>query len=126
MAVAAGVVRQAEIAAAAGASVAMAAERCGAAALDGAHDFDLWPRHMRGITIQEKVAGGAQDIGDFQRRPAHFPSVEVGGSVSSGLATAVRWRLDRCTYNAESRISACPNRAWMVHRSAPASSRCVA
>src|SRR5665811_792611 len=66
VAVPAGVVREAEIVAAAEALVAMAAERGGTAALDGAHDLVLQPCQMPTGALEELGAGGAEDVGHLQ------------------------------------------------------------
>ena len=47
-------------------------------------------------------------------------------SSSIGLATWCRRCSDRCRYRAVTSRSSWPSRSWMVRRSVPASSRCVA
>src|ERR1035437_7396501 len=79
----AGVVREAEIVAAAEALVAMAAERGGTGALE------------------ELGAGGAEDVGHLQAGPVHFWAGSVMGgtarsSASSGFTAVRRWRVDKC------------------------------
>ena len=71
VAVAAGVEGEAEIFAAVGAAVAMAAERGGPAALDGPHDLMLRPGDARAAAFDEAPAVGAEDVGHLQRGPAH-------------------------------------------------------
>src|SRR5215467_13369513 len=122
MAIAAGVVGDAEVLPTSGAVIAMAAERCGAAALDGAHDLQMKPCDVRPAAIEEVIAGCAEDVGHLEGGPVHLVSgsaVAVEARVSKGLATVLRCRVDKWTYQAVSRNSTCPSRDCRVHRSAP-------
>ena len=99
VAVAAGVVGEAEILAASGAMVAMAAKRRRTAARDGAHDLQLRPCDMRLVALDETVAGCAKDVGRLQGGPVHDatgsrPSAASDSSVSSGFGAARNFRVD--------------------------------
>ena len=84
---------------AAGATVAMSAERRRAATDDGVHHLAVLWGKMRSVSRDEAAAGYAEDVGHLKGGPAHrfarllesFSSVEVETvSDSSGLATACR------------------------------------
>ena len=85
--------------------VNVAAECCRATALDGIQDFDVHPFDPASVSFDEAVAYCANDIGHLQGWPVHFfcnfreRFASLGsetGRLSSGLATALRWRCDRC------------------------------
>ena len=82
---------------AAGASIAMAAERRRAATDDGVHHLAVLGSEMRSMPLQEAAARGTQNVGHLKGGPAHpftrllecFASLVVETvSDSSGLATA--------------------------------------
>ena len=118
--------------------IEMPAQCGGATARDRPQDGLLLraqPRMLRdeGVTLR------VEDIGHLHGRPAH--GVLVGFrfsrdrgrttgagtcSCSSGLGAAWRCRCERCRYTVVWVRSAWPRSTWMVRRSAPASSRCVA
>ena len=77
VAVSAGVVRDGLVAAA-NALVAMAAERCRAAAPDGPQHLELLPAQMGFVTPDESVARRTDDVGHLQGGPLHrfFLSLE--------------------------------------------------
>ena len=90
---------------AAGASVAMTAERRRSATDDGVHHLAVLRGEMRSMLLDEAAAGYAEDVGHLKGGPAHrfarllesLASAEVETvSDSSGLATACRCRRDRC------------------------------
>ena len=90
---------------AAGASIAMAAERRCAATDDGVHHLAVLPAEMRSMPLEEAAAGSTQNVGHLKGGPAHrftrllecFASLDVETvSVSSGLATACKCLRDRC------------------------------
>jgi len=61
----------------------MAAERVGAANLDGSHSSELLARQLVSVAVQGSVL--AKDMSDFQSGAAH----DLGsGSASNGLRTA--------------------------------------
>jgi hypothetical protein len=86
----------------------------------------------KGVTLR------VEDIGHLHRRPAH----DCGGlrskrdrgkttgvgtcKCSSGWGAACKWRGDRWRYTVVCVRSAWPSSTWIVRRSAPASSKCVA
>ena len=116
-------------------SIEMAAQRSGAAALNGPKGFELLKVKARSIAIEEAVALRAKDVGHLYGGPGHFAFFgESCGDVlgagerraSSGLARACRCRRDRCRYFAVVSRSPWPSRTWMVRRSVPASSKWVA
>src|ERR1019366_3869706 len=82
---------------AARAGIAMTAERCGAAALNGAKRFELLKAKARSIPIQKAIALRAKDVGHLEGGPSHlsfFPlklrlmfSVLESARPSSGLVT---------------------------------------
>ncbi len=91
--------------AAANASIPVAAQRGGAATLDGVQYLPLCPRQPGPTAFDEALALRANDIGHLKGRPDHFLCFfrecwTVSGLdtfiVSSGLATACRCRRERC------------------------------
>ena len=65
----------------------------------------MLPRKMRSVVLPKSVAGRTDDIGHLEGGPTHrlisllerFTSPGLDTSMaSSGLATACRWRRDRC------------------------------
>ena len=91
--------------AAAGALIAMTAERCRAATDDGVHHLAVLRGEMRSIPLDEAAAGSTEDVGHLKGGPAHrlarllesLVSTEVETvSDSIGLGTACRCRRDRC------------------------------
>lgn len=101
VAIAAGVEGEAEILSTSGANVPMTAERGGAAALDGAHDFMLRPRNAGAAALDKAPGPGAEDIGHLQRGSVHHATGSgsgrwAGGSVSSGLGALRNFRVARC------------------------------
>ena len=90
---------------AAGAPIAMAAERRRAATDDGVHHLAVLGGEMRSMPIQKAAPGSTKDVGHLKGGPAHpftrlrecFASLDVETvSVSSGLATACKCLRDRC------------------------------
>ena len=90
---------------AAGASVAMTAQRRRAATDDSVHHLAVLRGEMRSVSSEEAAAGYAEDVGHLKGGPAHrftrllecFTSLDVETvSDSSGLATACRCLRDRC------------------------------
>ncbi len=90
---------------AAGASVAMTAERRRAATDDGVHHLAVLRGEMRSMPHDEAAACCAEDVGHLKGGPAHrfarllesLASAEVETvSDSNGLGTACRCRRDRC------------------------------
>ena len=90
---------------AAGASIAMASKCRGAATDDGVHHLAVLGGEMRSMSLQEAAARDTQNVGHLKGGPAHpftrllecLASLGVDtSSVSSGLATACRWRRDKC------------------------------
>src|SRR5687768_17544017 len=111
--------------------VYMAAESCRAAVPDGAQHLQLRPCEMVSVPFDEPVAGCADNVGHLEGGPAHFftslrerltSSGADTGMASSGFATAVRCRCERCRYTIVCSSFACPRSIWIVRRSAPASS----
>ena len=84
-------------------SIAMAAERSGAAAQNGAKSFELLKAEARSIPIQEAIALRAKDVGHLEGGPSHslffrlklrlMFSVLERSRPSSGLLTACKCRL---------------------------------
>src|SRR5579863_617528 len=90
-------------------------------------------RECRAPSLEELLFVLAKEIGDFQLMLGHCcwgsSFVELMGlssSASKGLGAACIRRVETRKYLAVVWISACPSRTWMVRRSAPASSMCVA
>ena len=90
---------------AAGASIAMAAQRRRAATDDGVHHLAVLGGKMRSMPIKKAAATSTQNVGHLKGGPGHpftrllecFTSPDVDTvSDSSGLATACRCRRDRC------------------------------
>jgi hypothetical protein len=83
-----------------GTAITMAAERSGAAARDRQQDLLVLPVDPALTMFKERLPSKANDIGHLQWRPVHelcvsspcVPSVRE----SSGLAVALRCRLERC------------------------------
>ena len=91
--------------AAANTLVAMTAQRRGAAANDSIEHLAMRPCKVRLVLLPESVARCADDVGHLEGGPAHrfinlldrFTSWGLETSMASrGLATACRWRRDRC------------------------------
>src|SRR5664280_3078881 len=91
--------------AAAKAQIQMTAQRRGAATDDGIEHLAMRPCKMRLLLFPKSVARCADDVGHLEGGPAHrfisllerFTSSGLETSMaSSGLATACRWRRDRC------------------------------
>ena len=85
--------------------IAMTAERRRAATDDSVHHLAVLRGQMRSMPFREAAARSANDVGHLEGGPAHrfarllecFTSLGVETSMaSSGLATACRWRRDRC------------------------------
>ena len=90
---------------AAGASIAMTAERCRAATDDSVHHLAVLRGEMRSMPSEEAAAGYTEDVGHLKGGPTHrfarllesLASAEVETvSDSIGLGTACRCRRDRC------------------------------
>lgn len=102
VAIAAGVEGKAEVFSAPGAAVAVPAERCRAAALDGTHDLVLRPRDASAAALDVAAGPGAEDVGHLQRGLAHEAASSPCGAVawfrvSSGFGASrslrvARWR----------------------------------
>jgi hypothetical protein len=54
------------------AGIAMTAQRCGAAALNGAKGFELLKAKAGSIPIQEAIAVRAKNVGHLEGGPSHF------------------------------------------------------
>src|ERR1700722_12736909 len=102
--VAAGVVRD-DLMSAAAALIAMAAQSRRAAASDGVKHLAMLPGQMGSVPFPITVARCANDVGHLEGGPIHRllrlsslrPSRGAAmESVSSGLGTASRWRRERC------------------------------
>jgi hypothetical protein len=134
--VTAGVERDAVLEAASGAHVEVTAERSGAAGQHGAIRLQLLIADRRVVALEVPVALSTEDVGQLQCGPAHdlggrrrewsARSTLVRSRSSIGLATCCRCFADKCRYLAVVSRSSCPSSIWMVRRSVPASSRCVA
>src|ERR1035438_5426184 len=100
MAISARVVGDGSRMSAAGATVAMPAQRGGAAARNGQQHFSVLPVDPLAAVFEESLSSTANDVGHLQKRPAHelclCPPFEENVSASSGLAVALRCRWDRC------------------------------
>src|SRR5215469_11445965 len=91
--------------AAASAFIEMTAQCRGAATNDGIEHLVMHPCKVRLVLVTEAAACCADDVGHLEGGPAHrfrsllerFTSSGLDTSMaSSGLATACRWRRDRC------------------------------
>src|SRR3954454_3220314 len=104
----------------------------GAARADIPERLPLLGRQYISPALEEFLTVLAEDIGDFQPgfrhrfRPSAEYSTPFSWSASKGLGAARNRCMDTRRYLAVVRISAWPRRTWMVRRSAPASSICVA
>src|ERR1035437_4534621 len=121
--------------AAADALIKMTAQCRGAAPDNGIKHLAMQPCKVRLVLFPESVACCADDVGHLEGGPAHrlifllerfTPSGLETSIASSGLATACKWRRDKCKESAVSPILAWPSRTWMVRSSAPASNMSVA
>jgi hypothetical protein len=85
---------------AAGATVAMSAQRGGAAAHDGQQHLLVLPVDPPATAFDKCLSSTANNVGHLHERPALqlclCPPCEVNVSASSGLAVALRCRWDRC------------------------------
>lgn len=109
------------------------AERDGTTCANVSECLPLRARQYMSPALQQFLAIQAEDIGDFQpmlhyyRRPSSLEySIGCKTSASKELWVACNRRKETWRYLAVVRISAWPSRTWMVRRSAPASSMCVA
>ena len=91
--------------AAADALIKMTAQRCGTAPDDSIEHLAMYPCKVGLVLFPETVARCADDVGHLEGGPAHrlifllerYTSSGLETSMaSSGLATACRWRRDRC------------------------------
>jgi len=94
-----------DLIAAAHARIPVATEDCGAAARNGIERLAMRPGKVRSILMPKAVACCADDVGHLESGPAHLLTFflerfTVSGLEtaipSMGLATACRWRRDRC------------------------------
>jgi hypothetical protein len=78
---------------AAGATVAMSAQRGGATARDGQQHFSVLPVDPPAAVFKERLSSTANDIGHLHERPAHELCLcrpwEENVRASSGLAEAI-------------------------------------
>ena len=85
---------------AAGAAVAMPAQRGGAAAHDGQQHLPVLPVDPPATVFHKCLSGTANNVGHLQERPVVqlclCPPCDENVSASSGLAVALRCRWDRC------------------------------
>ena len=85
---------------AAGAAVAMPAQRGGAAAHDGQQHLPVLPVDPPAAVFHKCLSSTANNVGHLQERPVLqlclCPPWEENVSASSGLAVALRCRWDRC------------------------------
>ena len=85
---------------AAGAAVAMPAQRGGAAAHDGQQHLPVLPVDPPATVFDKCLSSTANNVGHLQERPALqlclCAPCEENVSASSGLAVALRCRWDRC------------------------------
>jgi hypothetical protein len=83
-----------------GTAIAMATERCGAAAGDGEQDLLVLPVDPAAAALEEALPGAANNLGHLQRRPVYALRIASPGagrvSATRGLAVALRWRCERC------------------------------
>src|SRR5262249_41212015 len=80
------------------------------------------------VGVQEGRRVGTEDVGQLQRGGRHGSCLPVaaGPSKSSGLGVAATRSGETYVYRAVVRRLRWPKSAWMVRRSVPASSKCVA
>src|ERR1035441_2524460 len=85
--------------------IAMASESSRAATDDSVHDLAMLPGQVWSLPFPEPAARCAKDVGHLKGGPGHLftrllecftSSVFDTSMASSGLATACRWRCDRC------------------------------
>src|SRR5664280_3702886 len=100
MAISARVVGDGSRMSAAGATIAMPAQRGGAAARYGQQHLLVLPVDPPAAVFHKCLSSTANNVGHLQKRPAHelclCPPCEENVSASSGLAVALRCRCDRC------------------------------
>jgi hypothetical protein len=108
-------------------------ESAGTTGADVSENFALRSGERVSPAGEEFLSVLTKDIGHFQPMLGHdcgslSPVVSMGlmRSVSKGLRIACNRWLDTCKYRAVVRMSECPSITWIVRRSAPASSICVA
>jgi hypothetical protein len=83
-------------------------ERGGAAVLKGSEGFELLNSTARSVPGEESLALHAEDVGHLHGGPGHrfflrwyrrlTSCRQESGKLSRGLATARKWRWDRCRY----------------------------
>jgi len=85
---------------AAGAAIAMPAQRGGAAAQNGQQHFLVLPVDPSVTAFNKCLSSTANNVGHLHQRPAHelclCPPCEEKVSASSGLAVALRCCCDKC------------------------------
>src|ERR1051325_10466032 len=104
------------------------AQPCGAPADQVLQHAALLGRSRVPVSVQEGRRVVTQDVGQLQGLGRHCPcaSVVAAPSRSSGLGVAATRAVETKVYRAVVRRLRWPSRAWMVRRSTPASSMCVA
>src|ERR1035437_8076794 len=100
MAISTRVIRDGGRLSAAGAAIAMPAQRGGAAARDGQQHFFVLPVDPPTTVFYESLSRTANNVGHLHQGPAHelclWPPCEENVRASSGLAVALRCRWERC------------------------------
>src|ERR1035441_129887 len=90
---------------AAGAAIAMSAQRSGATACYGQQHFSVLPVDPPAAVFHKCLSSPANNIGHLHERPAHelclCPPGEENVRASSGLAVALRCRRERCRRSEE-------------------------
>src|SRR5215471_10239355 len=109
------------------------AQSGGSACADVSEGLALVGRERIAPPYQKLLFVSTKDLRDFQPRfhqrcrPSSSEwSMGFSCSASNGLRIACSRCSDTRRYRAVVRMSECPSRTWMVRRSAPASSMCVA
>jgi hypothetical protein len=85
--------------------VQVTSQSCRAAVPDGAQHFQLRPCQMAPVSVDEAVARRTNDVGHLEGGPIHLlflvglrraASGPLNCMSSIGLATACKWRCDKC------------------------------
>ena len=125
MAIAAGAVRYARLAAGI-AGIDVAAELGGAAGCEAAQDALLGLRHPQARHATIGSGQRTDDVGHLEGWLVHWSLSAAVATIPAGSPTAVMSLRVTCVQITVLLIAACPSSAWTVRRSVPDSSRWVA
>ncbi len=102
----------------------MASQRAGATGRQVLDRSPLFAAEHACVLSQELGADRAQHVADLRLAAGY--GISIAASASKGLVTELIRSIETAVYKAVVFRLRCPRRTWIVRRSTPASSRCVA